>query len=122
MALNASSLLLTIILEMCWVYLMKEKSNSEKIFKNFHAMVKTQFQGKIQVLHTDNGKEYFNSILGPYLLNHGIVHQSSCINTPQQNGIAERKNRHILEVAHSIMFASMFQRIIGVILFLLPHI
>ena len=34
----------------------------------------------------------------------GIVHQSTCRDTPQQNGIAERKNRHLLEVARALIF------------------
>lgn len=40
------------------------------------------------------------------MLSQGIVHQSSCNDTPQQNGIAERKNRHLLEVARSLMFSN----------------
>ena len=67
-------------------------------------MINTQFQTKIQIFCTDNGTEYFNSILGPYIHEHGIIHQSSCIATPQQNGILERKNCHLLEVAQSLMF------------------
>ena len=39
-----------------------------------------------------------------YLSNHGIIHQITCPNTPPQNGVAERKNRHLLEVARSLMF------------------
>ena len=39
-------------------------------------------------------------------MNNGIIHQSSCVDTPQQNGVAERKNRHLLEVSRSIMFTS----------------
>ena len=39
-------------------------------------------------------------------LSHGVVHQSSYVNTPQQNGIAERKNRHLLDVARSLMFST----------------
>ena len=62
-------------------------------------MVQTQFQAKIQVLRTDNAREYYHNILGSYLLENGIVHQSSCIDTPQKNGVAERKNRHLMEVA-----------------------
>ena len=85
---------------------MKEKSEVGQIFKNFSNMIQTQFQAKIQVLKTDNAKEYFNSVLGDYLLHEGIVHQSSCVETPQQNGIAERKNRHLLEVARSLMFST----------------
>ena len=42
--------------------------------------------------------------LGGFLSNHGILHQTSCPDTPPQNGVAERKNRHILEVARSLMY------------------
>ena len=61
-------------------------------------MIQTQFQTQIRVLRTDNGKEYFNSILGDYLLENGIQHQSSCVDTPQQNGVSKRKNRHLLDL------------------------
>ncbi|RVW87783.1 Retrovirus-related Pol polyprotein from transposon TNT 1-94 [Vitis vinifera] len=80
-----------------WVFLMKKKSEVREIFENFNNMVQTQFQAKIQVLRTDNAREYYHNILGSYLLENGIVHQSSCIDTPQQNGVAERKNRHLME-------------------------
>ncbi|KAE8666093.1 Lysyl-tRNA synthetase 1 isoform 1 [Hibiscus syriacus] len=53
---------------------------------------------------TDNGREYFNSILSPYLSEQGIIHQSSCSNTTRQNRIFERKNRLILAVARALMF------------------
>ena len=89
-----------------WTVLMKEKSETASIFQKFQSMILNQFNQKIQILKTDNGKEYFNSILGPYLLDHGIVHISSCVDTPQQNGVAERKNRHLLEVSRSIMFSN----------------
>lgn len=68
-------------------------------------MVQTQFQSTIHTLRTDNCREYFNSTLGSYLANHGIIHQSSCPDTPQQNGVSERKNRHFLEVARALMFS-----------------
>ena len=71
---------------------MKEKSEVGQIFQNFNSMIQTQFQIKIQVLKTNNAKEYFKSVLGSYLMRQGIVHLSSCVDTPQQNGIAERKN------------------------------
>ena len=89
-----------------WVYLMKEKSDVGMIFKTFNNMVQTQFQTKIQVFQTDNGKEYFNKFLGDYFVENGIFHQSSCTDTPQQNGIAERKNKHLLEVARSLLFTT----------------
>ncbi|KAG8498075.1 hypothetical protein CXB51_007302 [Gossypium anomalum] len=88
----------------CWVYLLKEKSETPKVFQNFHSMVRTQFSSTIHTLHTDNGKEYFNSVLSPYLSDQGIIHQGSCPDTPQQNRIFERKNQHLLVVARAIMF------------------
>ena len=87
-----------------WVYLLREKSETCQVFQNFSNMIQTQFQTKIRVLRTDNGKEYFHSILGDYLLQNGIIHQSSCVDTPQQNGVSKRKNRHLLEVASALMF------------------
>ncbi|KAL5851107.1 hypothetical protein ACOSQ3_006225 [Xanthoceras sorbifolium] len=89
-----------------WVFLMKEKSEAGHIFQTFNKMIQTQFKTTIQVLKTDNAKEYFSSILSNYLLNQGIVHLSSCVDTPQQNGVAERKNKHLLEVARSLLFTS----------------
>ena len=89
-----------------WVFLMKEKSEVGWIFEIFHTMVQTQFQTNIKVLRTNNGREYYNSMLNFYLQKNGIVHQSSCVDTPQQNGVAERKNRHLLEVTRSLMLAT----------------
>ena len=63
--------------QVTWVFLMKEKSEAGSIFKFFHSMIQTQFQAKIQVFRTDNAREYFNVILGNYLLENGIIHQSS---------------------------------------------
>ena len=79
--------------------LLKEKSKVESVFQNFYNMVLTQFQEKIKIVRSDNGKEYLNKILGKFFLEKGIVHQSSYKDTPQQNGITERKNKHLLEVA-----------------------
>ncbi|KAL5758013.1 hypothetical protein ACOSP7_020624 [Xanthoceras sorbifolium] len=87
-----------------WVFLMKEKSEVTNIFKNFHSLIKNQFQTNIQVFRSDNGREFVNQGLREYLCSEGIVHQTSCVDTPQQNGISERKNRHLLEVTRSLLF------------------
>ena len=60
-------------------------------------MIKTQFHTSIQMLRSDNAREYFNGILGYFFKEKGIFQQSSYNDSPQQNGVAERKNRHILE-------------------------
>ncbi|RVX19288.1 Retrovirus-related Pol polyprotein from transposon TNT 1-94 [Vitis vinifera] len=61
-------------------------------------MIETQYNAKVQVLRSDNGGEYQSSDLQKYLEGHGIIHQTTCSNTPQQNGVTGWKNRHLLEV------------------------
>ena len=67
---------------------MSEKSDVKKLFKDFYNMIETQFQSKINILHTDNGTKYFNEHLGMFLKENGIHNRSIYVNTPQQNGIA----------------------------------
>ena len=74
---------------LCWVYLLTDKTKVRSVFMNFHSMIQIQFHTKIQILRTDNGTEYFNHSLSTYLQENGIIHQSSCVDTPQQNGVVE---------------------------------
>lgn len=89
-----------------WVFLLKEKSEVETIFKKIYNIVQTQFNTKIKMVRSDNGREYFSKTLNNFFAEKGIIHQSSCIDTPPQNGIAERKNRHLLEVTRALMFST----------------
>ena len=89
---------------MTWICLMKCKSEVSSLFKQFHNMVATQYSSAIQVLCSENGGEFVNQELKQYLINHGIVHQTTCPYTPQQNGVAERKNRQLLEVVRASLF------------------
>ncbi|CAM8915811.1 unnamed protein product [Rhodiola kirilowii] len=69
-------------------------------------MVHTQFSAVIKTLRTDNGGEFFSDKLVQFLKNHGCIHQSSCSYTPQQNGVVERKHKHLLEMARALMIQS----------------
>ena len=69
-------------------------------------MVQTQFSTKIRILHSDNGGEYVNNDFTHYLTNHGILHETTCPQTPQHNGVAECKNRHLLETARSLLIGA----------------
>ncbi|RVW75761.1 hypothetical protein CK203_059877 [Vitis vinifera] len=60
-------------------------------------MIETQYNAKVRVLRSDNGGEYQSSDLQKYLEGHGIIHQTTCSIHPSKNGVAERKNRHLLE-------------------------
>jgi hypothetical protein len=89
---------------MTWIYMLRGKHEVLRCFQDFHNLVVNQFNAKIRIIRTDNGKEYVNNDFIAYLSSHGILHQTTCPNTPAQNGVAERKNRHLLEVARSLMF------------------
>jgi transposase InsO family protein len=70
----------------------------------FHKMVEIQFEKKMKVLRSDNGTEYTNKAMQDFLRDNDIVHQTTYMSTPEQNGVAERKNRHILEVTRCLLF------------------
>ena len=57
---------------MCWVYLLKKKSDDFQTFKNFHAWIQNDAQTHIVSLRTDNGKEYTSNEFENYLRQHGI--------------------------------------------------
>lgn len=62
---------------------MKTNGEVHSIFLNFHKMMQTQFGTAIKVLRSDNGEEYISSQLQKYLADCGIIHQTSCVHTPQ---------------------------------------
>ncbi|CAH9101689.1 unnamed protein product [Cuscuta europaea] len=85
-----------------WIYLMREKNEVGQILKNFLAMAKLQFKQEGKIIRTDNGTEF--QCMKKYFLGLGIIFQTSCVDTPQQNGRVERKHRHILNVERSLRF------------------
>lgn len=66
-------------------------------------MILTQFDTSIQQFWTDNAKDYFNNPLHLFFQKEGIIHESSCVDTPQQNGVAERRMRHLLNVTRTLL-------------------
>lgn len=87
-----------------WIFLLKHKSDVSRVVPNFHSMIQNQFGVKIKGFRSDNARDYFNQILTPYFQKEGIIHESSCISTPQQNGVAERKNGHLLNTTRALLF------------------
>ena len=87
-----------------WITLIQTKDRVLEAFKNFQTYVTNQYDAKIKIFRSDNGGEYTSHAFKQHLAQHGILHQTSCPYTPQQNGVAERKNRHLMEVARSMMF------------------
>ena len=88
---------------MTWLCWMKSKSEVNLLFQKFSNTICTQYNARIQVLRSDNGGEYHSSELQHFLDSHGSIHQTSYPDTPQQNGVANRKNRHLLEVVRTFL-------------------
>ncbi|GAB2267282.1 hypothetical protein Dimus_038662 [Dionaea muscipula] len=86
-----------------WIFPLKNKSDVFSHFQFFYAFVHTQFQSSIKCLRSDGGGEFMSNEFDRFLNTKGILHQLSCPYTPQQNGVAERKNRHIKETAVTMM-------------------
>jgi len=79
-----------------WVFLMKEKIEVFNLFIRFFRMIKTKFGKLIKRLQFENGREYVNHDMAKFIFENSVVHEFTCVDTPQQNGVAERKNRHLL--------------------------
>lgn len=86
-----------------WVFFLKHKSEAFDVFKEFKTFVENQSGCSIKVLRTDRGEEYTSNSFLDYCKRNGIKHQLTASYTPQQNGISERKNRTIVEMARSML-------------------
>ena len=82
---------------------MKSKSDTRSILQSFYTMIKTQFNKAIKIFRTNNGLEFQ---INEFFKTYGIIHQHSCVATPQQNSIVERKHQHILCVARALRIQS----------------
>ncbi|RDX88508.1 hypothetical protein CR513_29887, partial [Mucuna pruriens] len=89
---------------MKWIFLMKHKSEVCQIFVDFFCLVKNQFGKSIKRLWLDNGTEFVNLEFSKFLKDNGVIHELTCVNTPQQNGVVERKNHHLLEVSRALLW------------------
>ena len=83
--------------------LMKYKSDTRPLLVSFYNMICTQFHTKIKVFRTDNAPEFF---LKDFFSTNGIIHQHSCVATPQQNSVVERKHQHILSMSRALRYQS----------------
>lgn len=89
-----------------WVYFLRSKADVFSMFQTFVALIETQFSICIKVLRSDSGGEYMSHNFQNYLQQKGILSQRSCPYTPQQNGVAECKNQHLLDVVRTLLIES----------------
>lgn len=85
------------------VKLLKRKDEVTGAVKDYINCMKTYFERDIKILRADNGREYVNKELQGFLKERGIKHQFTVAYTPQQNGVAERKNRSLVKMARCLL-------------------
>ncbi|CAA7014904.1 unnamed protein product [Microthlaspi erraticum] len=84
-----------------WLYPLKRKSDVRETFIAFKSLVENRFQQKIQTMYSDNGGEFI--ALRSFLTTNGITHLTSPPHTPEHNGVAERKHKHIVETGLTLL-------------------
>ena len=89
---------------MNWVFFMKQKSEVLSIFKKFKSFVEKQSGCYIKTLRSDRGMEYTSSQFGNFCEDEGVERQLTIAYTPQQNGVVERKNQTIMEMAKAMLY------------------
>jgi hypothetical protein len=86
-----------------WVYFFEYKSETQQTIIDFAKEVECQYRQNILAIRSDNGTEFKNYTLIGFLSDEGIRHQYSAAYTPQQNGVAERKNQTLMDMARSML-------------------
>ena len=89
-----------------WIIPLFHKSDVPTAFHLFKLRIENLLSTSIKVLRSDNGGEFTSARFKLYLANNGITQQFSCAYTPQQNGTVERKHRHLIEIARTILIQS----------------
>jgi transposase InsO family protein len=85
-----------------WVFFLQEKSQTQETLKKFLRRAQNEFGLRIKKIRSDNGMEFKNSQIEGFA-EEGIKHEFSSPYTPRQNGVVERKNRTLLDMARTML-------------------
>ncbi|GKE32971.1 retrovirus-related pol polyprotein from transposon TNT 1-94, partial [Tanacetum coccineum] len=86
-----------------WVFFLATKDETSEILKTFITGIENLIDLKVKVIRCDNGTEFKNKVMNQFCEIKGIKREFSVARTPQQNGVAERKNRTLIEAARTML-------------------
>lgn len=107
---------------MAWVYFLKQKNEVADVFRKFKLLDKNQAGTMIKAIRSDNGTEYISSEFCPNCHEAGIQHQFTTSYTPQQNGVSERRNRTIMEMAEKKLPKMFWAEAVNTVVYLLNRL
>ncbi|GKB55199.1 putative ribonuclease H-like domain-containing protein [Tanacetum coccineum] len=98
-----------------WVFFLTTKDETSEILKRFIKEIENLVDKKVKIIRSDNGTEFKNKVMDDFCREKGIKREYSVARTPQQNGVAERRNRTLIEATRTIGFkpALSFMRPFG---------
>jgi len=85
------------------VKFLRSKDHAYDVLNNFCTQIKSEKEAKILKIRSDHGSEFENEPFEAFCEKHGIIHEFSSPRTPQQNGVVERKNRTLQEMARTMI-------------------
>ncbi|GJW51836.1 putative ribonuclease H-like domain-containing protein [Tanacetum coccineum] len=86
-----------------WVFFLASKDETSEILKTFITGIKNLIDLRVKVIRCDNGTEFKNRVMNQFCEMKGIKREFSVARTPQQNGVAEKKNRTVIEAARTML-------------------
>jgi hypothetical protein len=86
-----------------WVFFLQDKSETQEMLKKFLKRVQNEFDAKVKKIRSDNDTEFKNTQVEDYFVEEAIKHEFSPPYTPQQNGVAERKNMTLIEMTRTML-------------------
>ena len=89
-----------------FVYFIATKDQAYEKFVNFKNFAEKQTGHRVKTLWSDRGREYLSGKFQQFLRQNGIQHQTTALYTPQQNGVAERFNRTVVEMGRTMLHAA----------------
>ncbi|HEV7738404.1 MAG TPA: DDE-type integrase/transposase/recombinase, partial [Chlamydiales bacterium] len=89
-----------------WVKFLLKKDEAFEHYRNFSNIVSTNFERKIKCIRSDRGGEFLSETFKQFLINQGTSHQLTAPYTPQQNGMAERANRTVVQAAKAMLHSA----------------
>ncbi|GKB48173.1 putative RNA-directed DNA polymerase, partial [Tanacetum coccineum] len=87
----------------CWVFFLAKKDETSGILKTFIRQIENQLNQQVKIIRSDNGTEFKNRVMLEFCGAKGIKQEFSNARTPQQNGVAERMNRTLIEAARTML-------------------